>query len=147
LPDDNPNTHSYWYTNCNSHSNFAPTNSYANGNGNSDSYGNCNADTHGNVNVHTHSYCYANCNADTHGNPYSYADANPNNNANVHTYSYCYTNCNINSNGDPDCYSNSDGYAHARPGHAQRAWLQSAGSTHGGPVMGRGDFKQHRRLP
>jgi hypothetical protein len=26
------------------------------------------------------------------------------------------------------------------PDHTQRAWLQSAGSTNGGPLMGRGDF-------
>ena len=48
-----------------------------------------------------------------------------------------------NGNADPDWDSSSDGYPHARPDHAQCAWLQSAGSANGGPLMGRRDLKQH----
>jgi hypothetical protein len=98
---------------------------------------------------------YANSNSygDTIGNSerdsYSYADthSNTNTNSNGHctTYrdSYRYPNTVANRHANPDCDSHRYAYRHAGPDHTQRAWLQSAGFTHGGPLMGRGDFKQH----
>ena len=62
-------------------------------------------------------------------------------NANINSYS------DTNGNADIDCDSHRDAYPKAGPDHTPRAWPQSARSTNGGPLMGWGDFKQHRRLP
>jgi hypothetical protein len=88
---------------------------------------------------YAHSYSYRN----SEGNPDSNAHPHDNPNSYGHgtTYrdSYRYTDTVANRHANPDF----DSHGYAGPDHTQRAWLQSAGFTDGGPLMGRGDFKQH----
>jgi hypothetical protein len=108
--------------------------------------------------ANAHSSANSHGNTERNANPYgdTYTDANANfDSITTDTYAHCnkYTNSNANSdfnsntNADPDCDSHRNAYPHAGPDHTQRAWLQSAGWTNGGPLMDRSDFKQHRYLP
>jgi hypothetical protein len=64
-----------------------------------------------------HAYSHANCDTDTH----SYADCNAYSHANCDTDTHSYADCNA--------------YTYARADHAARAWLQSARSPNGGPLL------------
>jgi hypothetical protein len=106
-----------------------------------------NADSDANSYSHTDGYSNTYSYGDTY--TYSYGDTY------THRYAYCDPDSYTYGNADRDSYSypytdaNRDGYAHryAGPDHTRRARLQSAGFANGGPLMDRGDFEQHRRLP
>jgi hypothetical protein len=85
--------------------------------------------------AHSNSYDDTHSNTNTNSNPYGHCT--------TYRDSYRYPNTVANRHANPDCDSHRYAYRHAGPDHTQRAWLQSAGFTHGGPLMGRGDFKQH----
>ena len=86
---------------------------------------------------------YAHSYRESYANPY--ADINPNTDGHGTTYrdSHPYIDTNANGHPNPDCDSHRYTYCHAGPDRTQRAWLQRAGFTNGGPFMGRGTFKQH----
>jgi hypothetical protein len=99
-------------------------------------------------NAHSDSYGNSgNSNCDSEHNTDAYTDSNSDGHGTTYRDSYRYPDTNANRHANPDCDSHRYTFRHAGPDHTQRTWLQSAGFTDGGPLMGRGDFKQHRRLP
>jgi hypothetical protein len=70
----------------------------------------------------------------SHTNPYTDAHTN----ADAYTYTHAYTNTYA------DC--NSYTYTHTGADHAARAWLQSARSANGGPLLEWADLGFHRHL-
>jgi hypothetical protein len=94
---------------------------------------------HPNPNRYSHRRTYSEPNSNANRDSSSY----PYTNADRHTYGY--SNSDASTDGDP--YSYSYQYPDAGPDHTQCAWLQGAGSTNGRPLMDRGGFKHHRRLP
>jgi hypothetical protein len=95
----------------------------------------------------THSNSYGDSIGNSERDSYSYADTHTHTNTYGHgtTYrdSHRYADSVANRHVNPDCDSHRYTDRHAGPDHTERAWLQSAGFTNGGPVMGWSDFKQH----
>jgi hypothetical protein len=107
-------------------------------------------------NAYSHSYRYTYRHSNTYRDSYRYTYRHSNTYRDSYsypcTYSYTdtYTYADINSDSTTTyAYSNSNcnSDTDARSDYTWRTRLQSARFAHGGSLMDRGEFEQHRRLP